>query len=431
MPQDYTPRRRPDEGSYNRRPAPRSGQRPPQSRSAQGRPAGSRPPQGRPPQRRPRKRGIPPIIPLGLIIIVLLIVLIVVSISRCAAPSEGKTSSSSGSSSSTASGDPAAPTAEPTATPVPTTPPEKDITNKNTETLGGVMVVDNAGYEYYNFQQDFAEDYIDIVNAAATSLKGKAKLVEVIIPTSLGIILPTATTDYNGISVSDQKKAMDFFYSSMNEDVTKVNIFDTMKLHHNEYIYFRTDHHWTALGAYYAYTDAVKSVGITPLALTDFDTATSYDNYLGSFYANSENNPALAATPDVVDLLKPKANISMKITDADGNETDYDSPFIDATEYPSSLKYSTFIGGDNPYTVLTNNDLTTTDSCIVVKESFGNAFAPFLAAHYKNVYVVDYRYYSGKVQELADTTGAKDVYVLNNLSATRSEDRVSDLATVF
>lgn len=365
--------------------------------------------------------------------LILVIVLIVVGVSKCTAPSEGGGSSSSSSTSSTgstSSGE-TEPTAAPTATPAPTAPPEKNISDKKTETLGGIVVIDDAAYEYYNFVQSTGEEYIDIINGAATALKGKAELVEVIIPTSMGVILPDNIGDYlGGINVSDQKSALDWFYGSFISDVTKVNIFETMKLHNNEYIYFRTDHHWTALGAYYAYCDAVKAVGITPLSLDDY-TITSYDNYLGSFYSDSQNDPALSKNPDRVDVYDPGVNATMEVTTADGTVYNYDSPFLDVTEYSSSLKYNTFIASDNPYTVITNNDTTSTDSCIVVKESFGNAFAPFLVPHYKNVYVIDYRYYSGKVQDLVDTTGAKHVYVTNNISMTRSSDRVSDLSTVF
>ena len=54
----------------------------------------------------------------------------------------------------------------------------------------------------------------------------------------------------------------------------------------------------------------------------------------------------------------------------------------------------TFLGGDHPLTVITNEDLPAADNCVLIKDSFGNPFAPYLSQHYHNVYIIDYRSYS-------------------------------------
>ena len=68
---------------------------------------------------------------------------------------------------------------------------------------------------------------------------------------------------------------------------------------------------------------------------------------------------------------------------------------------------------------------------MVVKESFGNCFIPFLVNHYKNIYVVDYRYYNGTVSDLVDSTGATDVLLLNNVSMTRNEGLIDSFSNIF
>ena len=83
--------------------------------------------------------------------------------------------------------------------------------------------------------------------------------------------------------------------------------------------------------------------------------------------------------------------------------------------------------GDNPYTVIENPDLTDGSACIVVKESFGNAFVPFLVDHYQTVYVVDYRYYTGSITALARSKGVSDVLFVNNLSAIRGSYQIGKL----
>ena len=112
----------------------------------------------------------------------------------------------------------------------------------------------------------------------------------------------------------------------------------------------------------------------------------------------------------------------------DSRGIQYDSPVIyDETNAAAGLKYSAFIAGDNPYTEIVNNELTDGSSCIVVKESFGNAFVPFLVDHYQTIYVVDYRYWTGSISELAAEKGVQDVIFVNNLSMIRNKSLVGKL----
>ena len=88
--------------------------------------------------------------------------------------------------------------------------------------------------------------------------------------------------------------------------------------------------------------------------------------------------------------------------------------------------------GDQPYEEITNNDMTDGPTCIVVKESFGNCFIPFLVNHYSKVYVIDYRHYTaGTVTQLAQQVGADDVLCLNNISMTRNEGLVNQFSNIF
>ena len=68
---------------------------------------------------------------------------------------------------------------------------------------------------------------------------------------------------------------------------------------------------------------------------------------------------------------------------------------------------------------------------MVVKESFGNAFVPFLVSHYQTVYVVDYRYWEGSISQLVAEKGIQDVILCNNISATRSGALVDAMGTVL
>ena len=100
------------------------------------------------------------------------------------------------------------------------------------------------------------------------------------------------------------------------------------------------------------------------------------------------------------------------------------------TDWSATAKYSTFIGGDNPYTIITNASVPDGKKCLVVKESFGNAFVPFVAADFSEVHVVDYRYWRGNVNNFAKEHGIDVVLFINNISATRNSSLMNALQKV-
>lgn len=168
----------------------------------------------------------------------------------------------------------------------------------------------------------------------------------------------------------------------------------------------RTDHHWTALGAYYAYQDYCRARGTEPADLEKDFTAVEYPGFLGSFYSDSGKNAALAGG-DTVTAYKPNDTNSLRFTASDGSSVQW-MVVSDVSTWNASSKYSCFIGGDNPWTVIENPNKTDGSTCIVVKESFGNAFVPFLVPDYQKVYVVDYRYISKVKSEKLAGSGGRD-----------------------
>ena len=293
---------------------------------------------------------------------------------------------------------------------------------------GGVYVVGNAGYEMYNYVESIAANYQTVVNSMADTLKGVSNVYVMAIPLSSGITLPDAL--YDDIPGSNQQQAEKDILAGMGQNVKTVPLYDTLMSHRTEYVYFRTDHHWTALGAYYAYVQFCNVKGITPHALSDYEV-TQFPGYLGSFYNDGGKPTAMADNPDVVNAYHPvSSTAAMKYGSNENSPLTGGKVIYDESTAPASLKYGTFIMGDNPYTVIENPEVHNGESCIVVKESFGNALVPFLVDHYETVYVVDYRYYDGSVSALAKAKGVTDVLYANNLSAIRASDKVGAMNRV-
>ncbi len=433
MPQDYIPRR----SSSTQRQAPRRVSSSSSATVRRQQPVH----RGRP----PRRKSGPPLFPiLVLAVVLILAVVIIVLVSRSCSSSEEPAGNNSSAVSavsgtetsgltSTASG-----ATDPAATPAPTpsaepTPAPQEEPQVAPETVGGLLVVEDTAYEYYNFVTDLAKDYITAVVDAGKKLEGKATVYDMVIPTSIDIMLPESYIEKNNLNTSDQKKAIDEYIlpsiTAQDSNIKTVSIFDTLKAHANEYLYFRTDHHWTQLGAYYGYVEFCKARGFEPVALDQFDRA-DYTGYLGSFYT-ATNSAALAANPDTVEAYIPRADVNLSFTQTDGQTVESWPLIADGEQYDTTSKYIAYCAGDQPYEEIVNNDMTEGPSIVVVKESFGNCFLPFLVNHYKTVYVVDYRSYNGTVTDLVNSTGATDVLLLNNISMTRNEGLIDSFSNIF
>lgn len=380
-----------------------------------------------------KKSGPPPFLYLALVLIVV-IVAVVLIVTLAGRGKRGKEPNSSLPSSS-ASGTSSALTSTPSSglpSQAAQTPPPEKIPSGSAEKLSTLLKIGDTGYEYYNFVEERANEYITTVCDAEKQLGGSVTLYNMIVPTSMDIMLPESYLEQNEINSQDQNKAINYMYSSINainSEVKTVSIFDALKLHNNEYLYFRTDHHWTQLGAYYAYVEFCKAKGIASKALEDYEKET-YSGFLGSFYS-SDPNSDMENNPDTVEAYRSKANASLSYTDSDGNVVS-DWPVIqDGTDYSTENKYLIFCAADQPYEEIVNSDLSNGSACLVVKESFGNVFIPFLVDHYQTVYVVDYRYYDGDISDLAAEKNVSDVILLNNISMTRNEELIDALNEKF
>ena len=128
------------------------------------------------------------------------------------------------------------------------------------EVAGTIYIAEDRAFELYYFALDSANQYIKMINHAAQLLAGKATVYDILAPTSIGIYLDQEIQDSMGCS--DQSQAFDYILNNLDDSVQGVQVFDTLLKHNSEYLYFRTDHHWTADGAYYAYEQFCEKKGI-------------------------------------------------------------------------------------------------------------------------------------------------------------------------
>ena len=301
------------------------------------------------------------------------------------------------------------------------------------EQVGGFYLSGDTAYELYAFDTVGAQTYASLMNKAADTLRGKAKVYDLIVPLHYSLALSADVQD--SMDLPDAGRVISYMYSGMNDGVSTVDVYGALMGHRDEYIYFRTDHHWTATGAYYAYEAYCKQAGITPTPLSSYEKM-AFGGFLGTLYSKTGQPAAMGKNPDTVEAYIPKGTNDEYIYDENGGDrTLYRNGVvrIDTDKFyaAASSKYNCFLMGDQPLIEIHNENIVADrkgTTVLLVKESFGNAFAPFLVDSYEYVYVVDYRYYEGTLSELVNSKGVDDVIFLNNVVATTTGARLGEMA---
>lgn len=273
--------------------------------------------------------------------------------------------------------------------PVPPEEPEKTDDEDYTEAgAGNIIITKDRAMDIPTASNDIILRYAEAINNLHAALGADVQIVSLLTPNSSEFYAPPdfQTEDH------DQRAMIDLCYGAMAEDIVKVDAYSALEAHQEEYIYFRTDHHWTALGAYYAYTAFCQAMDLEAVALEEFESGI-YEDFVGSMYTYTSGYPqsaVLQENPDILTYYLPIVETHAKYyADADlENSTGYPVSVV-YTQEELSNKYLCFVGGDHPVTVI--ETAAEGPVCMVLKESYGNAFLPFLTSHYSKIIAVDPR----------------------------------------
>lgn len=296
-------------------------------------------------------------------------------------------------------------TAVETTLPEPTpTLPAPSVDGKVTN-ISGVIILETRAMELYSFSESRSARYVDLVNKLQTKVPD-SQVYDMVAPTAVEFYSPEK---YHSLS-SSQKNAIQSIYSRLGNGIKTVDAYSKIVPHWEDYLYFRTDHHWTARGAYYAYVALGETAGFTPIPLEDFETGIVPGDFLGSLYRYTKST-VLKNNPDFVEYFMPKVT-SEGIAFTSTNMTEGYKIQAVRTEVSSTNKYLAFIAGDNPL-VQFKTSLTNGRKIVVLKESFGNALVPYLLNHYQEVYVIDPRSLTADLPDFIQRHGIQDVLIIN------------------
>lgn len=282
------------------------------------------------------------------------------------------------------------------------------------EQLGSVVLIGDSAFDVPHADNDQIIEYAQTVTAIADLLGSNVKTFSMPVPNSAEFY----THKQYHTGKTSQKDMFQLCKDNLGSNVTFVDAYSEIAKHTDEYIYFRTDHHWTHLGAYYAYAALGKEAGYTAVNRDDFATG-QWEGFVGSMYTYVANYPqgkVLKENPDTVLYWKPNANITTTCYNSTALTGGYAMGTICRVGEDVDNKYLTFMGGDHPVAIV---ETDTEGPCIlVIKESYGNALISWLTNHYSKIILIDPRQYYNKNSDIdlaafAESQGVDQCLVVN------------------
>ena len=179
--------------------------------------------------------------------------------------------------------------------------------------------------------------------------------------------------------------------------------------HAGEPIFYRTDHHWTSLGAFYGANALLESLGREPLKEQDFTPETARTDFNGTLYSQSGIH---WLTPDTMEYWVEEDGLTVTSWRTGSPEPGmlYDRSYLTQKD-----KYSSFLGGNQPLCVIRNENARDGGRLLLIRDSYSDALAPFLAQSFAEVHLLDLRYYRMSPAQYAAENGIDQICVVYSI----------------
>lgn len=286
---------------------------------------------------------------------------------------------------------------------------------------GGVYIYQGIACELFGWDESGAKDYASAISEFKQSAP-EFTVYNMVIPNHTEFTLPDRVADHVG--TMKQSENIREIYSDYTTDVQPINCYNKLCDHINEYIYFNTDHHWSGLGAYYAYTAFCEQTGQTPISLSDC-TEYTIEDFEGTLYDSTQQDGL-----DTVHWWQFPYETHAMRQDNPGEDL-YRTTVFYEQEDSGLYSYGVFIWGDAPLFVCCNDELNNGKKIAVIKESYGNAFAPWLTANYEEVHVIDFRMFKGSLKEYMQENDIDEVIFVNNVMSANTTIQVDRIRGIF
>lgn len=292
--------------------------------------------------------------------------------------------------------------------------PAQSDPDPESEQLGSILLVGDSAFDIPTAKREQILRYADAISAIADALGSDIQTMVMPVPNSAEFY----TSEEYHSGAASQLAMFELCRENMGENVTYVDAYAALKKHTDEYLYFRTDHHWTHLGAYYAYTALCEELGMETEPLEKFATG-QWDDFVGTMYTYAANYPqarVLKENPDTVHYWKPFVTCKSYYYSDTTLSDPYPTGTICTVSEGVDNLYLTFMGGDHPVTMV---ETSVEGPCIlVIKESYGNALVSWLTSHYSRIILIDPREYFAinediDLRDFAQTWDVEQCLIIN------------------
>lgn len=284
-----------------------------------------------------------------------------------------------------------------------------DSIPKNTATPGTIMIYNGMAIQIFTGSKVRAEAFAGMVNRYRQALPDSVRVFCLVAPTATDFHLPIDQKESRNL----ERPMIEHVHHHLDSGVHAVQAYHEIEEHSSQYLYFHTDHHWTVRGAFHAYRAFCKSAGIEPTELTEYRRRVR-KNYLGSLYGITKDVRLKDHQDSVESFRLPIQTRIFRFPDPDLRDS------VQANLFAETPNYTTFLGGDYPL-IRIEADNSSTRSALIIKDSYGNAVCPFLAMHYKRIFVIDYRTFEKNIQSFIQSNGINDVIFIHNTFAANAE----------
>lgn len=254
---------------------------------------------------------------------------------------------------------------------------------------------DNYLFHKYFELDEHRKDYnTDSINKFKNNYNGNVSLL--LVPSSYEIYKENLI---GNPPVINESKEIQEIYSKM-ENINTVDILDELKTNKDDYLYYKTDHHWTIDGAYIGYEEFMKSLNLKPIDVKS--NRVQINDFLGSFYSKAK---PILNKGDILSYI-PIDDLEMSI----GKEQ-YDSIY-NLSYLEKRDKYSVYLNGNNPYVKIENKVNKNGKKILVIKDSFANSFIPYLTSNYEEVHIIDFRSFSQSLKGFLENNKYDEILIL-------------------
>lgn len=225
-------------------------------------------------------------------------------------------------------------------------------------------------------------------------------------------------------AVEDQRQLFGVAEQRLGDSVNWVDTVSILNNHTSDKLYYKTDHHWTTQAAFYVFRESASSLGIEGEVGDGFVSYTVSDDFNGVLAAKSGIGLSEKETIDIYAPTQGDDDVVLSYVD-EGRKT---TSLYDSSKLETRDQYSVFLGG-NASVIDIKTVSSSQKRLLVLKDSFANCFIPFLAPYYREIVVVDPRYYSGTIGDIMDTYRITDALVLYSGNTFFTDNHLSGVLT--